>query len=387
MSWNNIIGQLRIKNILKETIYNKRLPNAFLFYGNEGVGKDAIAIQTAKILNCSEINLSNDIDKNNIDSCEKCENCIKFNKLLHINFKMVFALPRGKNEKDHDNTPLSRLTSTEIEEIKNELNIKSQNYYHKINISGAREIRIISIRELKKLSALSMTEGYYKVFLISNADELNDEAANSLLKILEEPPAKTLFILTTSRKETILPTILSRCQELYFDNLSAEEIRNGLIQYFDFDEKKAELYSQLAGGSFSQALKLTNKEFVVMREDTVNFLRLILSNKFSDMYAKIDSLLNENNKVDIQIFLSMILIWIRDLFLIKEGLHNKILNFDQSDDLKSFNEKLPQADLYSSVNAIEEAISLINRNVNLQLIFYSLIIDLRKFILKKQLKP
>jgi DNA polymerase-3 subunit delta' len=386
MSWNNIIGQLRIKNILKETIYNKRLPNAFLFYGNEGVGKDAIAIQVAKILNCSEINLSNNIDKNDIDSCNKCDNCIKFNKLLHVNFKMVFALPRGKNEKDHDDSPLTRLTSAEIEEIKNELNHKSQNHYHKINITGAREIRIISIRELKKLSTLSMTEGYYKVFLISNADELNDEAANSLLKILEEPPSKTLFILTTCRKESILPTILSRCQDLYFDNLSPEEIRNGLIQYFNFDEQQAELHSQLAGGSFSQALKLTDKEFIMMREDVVNFLRLILSNKFAEIYTKVDSLLSENNKADIQIFLSMILIWIRDLFLIKEGLHNKILNLDQSDALKSFNDKLPQADLYSSVNSIEEAINLINRNVNLQLIFYTLIIDLRKFILKKQIK-
>jgi DNA polymerase-3 subunit delta' len=387
MGWNNIIGQLRIKNILKETIYNKRLPNAFLFYGNEGVGKDAIAIQIAKILNCSEINLSKNIDKNEIDSCDQCENCVKFNKLLHANFKIVFALPRGKNEKDHDDSPLAKLTSTEIDDIKNELTNKSHNHYHKINITGAREIRIISIRELKKLSSLSMTEGYYKVFLISNAHELNDEAANSLLKILEEPPANTLFILTTHKRETILPTILSRCQELYFDNLSTEEIRNGLIQYFDFDGQKAELYSQLASGSFSQAVKLTNKEFINIREDVVSFLRLILSNKFAEMYTRIDSLINETDKSDIQIFLSMILIWMRDLFLIKEGLHNKILNFDQSDTLNNFNNKLPQADLYSSVNAIEEAINLINRNVNLQLIFYNLIIDLRKYILKKQLKP
>jgi len=387
MSWNNIIGQLRIKNILKETIYNKRLPNAFLFYGNEGVGKDAIAIQTAKILNCSEINLADNITKNDIDSCDKCDNCIKFNKLLHLNFKMVFSLPRGKGEKEHDDSPIAKLSSDEIEEIKSELNIKSQNHYHKINITAAREIRIISIRELKKLSSLSMTEGYFKIFLISDADKLNEEAANSLLKILEEPPAKTLFILTTSRKESILPTIISRCQELYFDNLSTEEIRNGLIQYFEFNEKDAKLYSQLASGSFSQALKLTNKEFVTMREDVVNFLRLILSNKFSEIYVKIDSLVSENDKTEIQIFLSMILVWIRDIFLIKEGLQEKILNMDQYDALKSFNNKLPHADLYSSVNAIEEAINLINRNVNLQLIFYSLIINLRKFILTKQLKP
>ena len=89
MSWNNIIGQTRVKSILKGVISNKRLPNAFLFYGNEGIGKDAVAIQVAKILNCSKVNILGDIklSKTEIDSCDECENCLKFNRLQHPNFK------------------------------------------------------------------------------------------------------------------------------------------------------------------------------------------------------------------------------------------------------------------------------------------------------------
>ena len=385
MSWNNIIGQTRVKSILKGVISNKRLPNAFLFYGNEGIGKDAVAIQVAKILNCSKVNILGDIklSKTEIDSCDECENCLKFNRLQHPNFKPVFALPRGKNEKDHDDAPLDKLTTSEIEEIKDEIHKKSQNHYHRISISGARDIRIISIREVKKLSSLSTTEGYYKVFLINNADDLNNEAANSFLKLLEEPPDRTLFILTTSRKENILPTIVSRCQDLFFDDLSMEEIEHGLITFFKFDQEKARLLAQLSGGSFSRALKLTDENYNEMRESVVTFLRLILSNKFQDIYEEVDNILGEKDKVKTQIFLSMVLIWLRDLFLIREGLNDKILNMDQRDSLESFNNKLPHADIFASVDFVEEAIKLIERNVNLQIIFYSLIIGLRKSILLK----
>jgi DNA polymerase III subunit delta' len=385
MSWNNIIGQNRVKSILKGIISNKRLPNAFLFFGNEGIGKDAVAIQIAKILNCSAVNITGDnkLIKDDIDSCDECENCLKFNKLRHPNLKMVFALPRGKNEKDHDDAPLDKLTGSEIEEIKDEIHKKSLNYYHRINVTGAREIRIISLREVKKLSSLSTTEGYYKVFLITNADELNTEAANSFLKLLEEPPEKTLFILTTSRKENILPTIVSRCQDLYFDDLSMEEIEHGLKTFFKFDEKKSRMLAQLSGGSFSRALKLTDDSFNEMRNNVVSFLRLILSNKFKEIYDEIDNILNEKDKIKTQIFLSMLLLWMRDLFLVREGLSEKIVNMDQKDSLESFNSRLPGADIFSSVDSIEEAIKLVERNVNLQIIFYSLIISLRKSILLK----
>ncbi len=383
MSWNNILGQNRVKSILQNIIANKRLPNAFLFYGNEGVGKDAVAIELAKILNCSQINNKENLLPYEVKACDECSNCLKFNQLQHPNFKIVFALPRGKNESDNDSSPIDKLSSSEIEEIKFELEQKSKNHYHRINVSGAKEIRIISIREIKKISSLTITEGFYKVFLISNADELNNEASNSFLKILEEPPEKTIFILTTSRKENLLPTIVSRCQDIFFDDLSPEDIENGLKKFYNLDNKKAKLFSQLSGGNFSRAIKLTDDSFIEMRNNVVSFLRVILSNKFKNIFEEIDKLLENKDKVIIQIFLSMILLWMRDLLLIKENLKEKILNIDQTEALESFNNKLPNADLYSSINSLEEAIRLINQNVNLQIIFYNLIIQLRKQILKQ----
>jgi len=383
MSWNNILGQNRVKSILQNIIANKRLPNAFLFYGNEGVGKDAVAIELAKILNCSKLNNKENLLPSEVKACDECINCVKFNQLQHPNFKIVFALPRGKNESDNDSSPIDKLSSSEIEEIKSELEQKSKNHYHRINITGAREIRIISIREIKKISSLTITEGFYKVFLISNADELNNEASNSFLKILEEPPERTIFILTTSRKENLLPTIVSRCQDIFFDDLSPEDIEIGLKKFYNLEDKKAKLFSQLSGGNFSRAIKLTDDSFIEMRNNVVTFLRVILSNKFKNIFEEIDKLLENKDKVVIQIFLSMILLWIRDLLLIKENLKEKILNIDQTEALESFNNKLPNADLYSSIDSLEEAIRLIDQNVNLQIIFYNLIIQLRKQILKQ----
>ncbi|HQJ76366.1 MAG TPA: DNA polymerase III subunit delta' C-terminal domain-containing protein, partial [Bacteroidota bacterium] len=123
--------------------------------------------------------------------------------------------------------------------------------------------------------------------------------------------------------------------------------------------------------------------FIEMRNNVVTFLRVILSNKFKNIFEEIDKLLENKDKVVIQIFLSMILLWIRDLLLIKENLKEKILNIDQTEALESFNNKLPNADLYSSIDSLEEAIRLIDQNVNLQIIFYNLIIQLRKQILKQ----
>jgi DNA polymerase-3 subunit delta' len=383
MAWNKILGQIRVKKIILEILQQRRIPNAFLFYGNEGVGKDAVAIHLAKVLNCDKTDFKSRVDnvESVYDSCDDCYDCINFNKLQHPNFKIIFALPRGKNEKEHDDNPLDKLSADDINNIKNEIANKAENYYYKIKIPGASEIRLISIRELRRYSYLSTNNDKYRVILLTNAHEMNTEASNAFLKLLEEPPNNTLFILTTSKKENILPTIYSRCQDLFFDDLSESEIDYGLQKYFNVTIEKSKIIAQLANGSFARAIELLDENFNEMRNNVVNLLRLILSNKFPDIYEEIDNLISEKDRIKLEYKLILLISWLRDIILLREGLSGKIVNVDQLEALNSFYQKLPRAKVMRAIEQIENSILLIQKNVNIQLIVYNLIINLRNSIL------
>jgi DNA polymerase III subunit delta' len=380
MSWNNILGQERVKTILRDIYIQERIPNAFLFYGNEGVGKEATAIELAKTLNCTT-NENN--EERNFEPCNECSNCRTIDKLQHTNIKLVFALPRGKNETEHDDNPLNKMTPDDLINIKNELLEKAKNKYYPVNIQGANEIRMISIRDIKKTLSLASTSGAYRVIVISNAEKMNVESANAFLKILEEPPKNTLFILTTSKKDNILPTILSRCQELFFDTLSNEDVLKGLNHYFSGIGEKAEFLARLSKGSFSNAIKMLDENYNDIRNNNVDFLRLILSNKYPQIFSELDELIAAKDKVKIEFKLVLLMNWFRDIILVKEGLKDIITNSDQLEAIESFYNRLPKSDLFKAIEEVEYAIQLMQQNVSLQLILYNMMINLRKFILKQ----
>ena len=210
MSWSSIIGQERVKILLKRTIQNDQIAHAYLFYGTEGVGKDALAIEFAKTLICT---------KNGTESCDTCNNCQRMNSFQHPNIKLVFALPAGKNEKNGDD-PINVLTEVQVAELREQIQIKAKDRYKRIEIEKANFIKINSVRDIKREAAMSTTEDGKKIFIIFNADMMNAEASNSLLKTLEEPLQGTILLLTTSAKDQLLPTIISRCQLIKCDLLS-----------------------------------------------------------------------------------------------------------------------------------------------------------------------
>lgn len=115
MSWNSIIGQERVKSLLKRILQSKQIAHAYLFYGPEGIGKDAIAIEFAKILNCSAAGE---------EACEVCSSCQKMKTLQHPNLKMIFALPVGKGERTGDN-PFEVLTENQIVEVREQIQRKA----------------------------------------------------------------------------------------------------------------------------------------------------------------------------------------------------------------------------------------------------------------------
>jgi DNA polymerase-3 subunit delta' len=369
MSWNLIIGQKRVKQTIERFLSQNRLPHALLFYGPEGVGKDAAAIQLAKILNCSA---------GHSDSCDKCNDCQKFDLLQHPNLNLVFPLPVGKNESS-DDSPIEKLSADELLAVQSEIGFKSKNLYHNIIIERANIIKITSIRDIRRKSSLSLYEKGKRVILIMNADKMNEEASNALLKTLEEPLQNTSLILTTSNKDALLPTIISRCQLVRFDELTEDEIKNALQERESVDEQQAIIISRLANGSYSRAIELIGPELNSKRTMVVEFMVKVLTQTTYQISQEVEKIIKESDRLEIEQLLLLMQMWFRDANAIKLG-QEKIYNIDQINRLEKFVLKYPDVDYSAAFELLEKSLSLLKKNVYIQLILMALVINLRRLV-------
>jgi len=373
MSWSAVLGQRRVKRILLSAIQSNRLPHAYLFYGNEGVGKDAMAIELARVLQC---------EQGGLEACGMCSACVRMSSLQHSDVRLVFALPVGKGETSDDG-PLAKLSEGDISVIRDQLKMKADNPYHRLNISRATIIKINSIRAVRRESALTSAGGRKKVFIISNADEMGDAAANTLLKTLEEPSHSTLLIVTSAHRDALLPTIVSRCQNVRFDPLTEEEIRVALIERKGIEVQRAAVIARLASGSYTRALELIHEDLATLRRDVVSFIKQVLGTNILATTETIERLAAQRDRDMVVRFLTLMLIWFRDaLVLAHDG---NVINLDQLQELKSFRSKLPGADIVQVLADIEQAISLVQRNVYIMLVLLQLTVQLREHILMERI--
>jgi DNA polymerase-3 subunit delta' len=228
--FENIIGQEKVKKILENQIRGGKIAHAYIFVGQEGVGKRFCALEFAKILNC----LNNDWTKPEqcAGACQKCQACLKISKNIHPDIHFI----------DFDK-------QAEIEQkSKKESDNQKRNKRRTLGI----EIAQYMINEVSKKAV----EGKWKIFIIDPAEKLTPEAANCLLKTIEEPPKNTLVILIANQKETIPITIVSRAQVLFFKPLSETEIENFLISNYSLSQDNAKKIAALSQGSIERAQKL-----------------------------------------------------------------------------------------------------------------------------------
>jgi len=366
--WRRVIGQQRVKQTLLSARRNDRLPHAYLFHGNEGVGKDAVAIELARVLQC---------EAGEEEACGRCSSCLQMNALQHPNVRLVVALPVGKNETS-DDPPLEKLTATEIVLIRDQIARKSENPYHRIVIPKATIIKINSIRELRRESAMSTVGGRTRVFIISCADEMGDAASNTLLKTLEEPSGNTILILTTAHPDALLPTIRSRCQQVRFDPLTETEIRTALVDRNDVDPAHAALVARLANGSYTEAMNLLQDDVAARRQEVVNFIRLVLGSGVAPLLDEIGRICSTKDRDVVIRFLTLMLMWFRDALVLSRG--GSIINLDQQDDLQRFVTRFPHADLLSALTEVEKAISLVHGNVYINLVLMQLSVRLKRYL-------
>jgi len=374
MSWGSIIGQERARKILRRSIEQARIAHAYLLWGPRGTGKDALAIEFAKTLLC---------EKQGTEACDICPSCRKVQILQHPNLKIVFALPASKSDKGGDNGD-GKFQPELREEIRTQLEQKARNPYFHIDIPKATQINIGSVREVKKESSFSAFEKGRKIFIICDAELMNDTSANSLLKVLEEPLSDTLFLLTTARKEKLLPTIVSRCQSVRCEILRDEEIEHALTEREKSSPEQSKIISRLAAGDYSYALELLSGDLTAKRAEAVGFLRATLGGRSLKLIDEIELQVGENDRGSVEQFLLLLLTWFRDAMILRERGTAGVINEDQNEDLLRFLARFGNANFPATIGAVERALELLRGNVYLPLVLISLSIRLKRLLINER---
>lgn len=258
MLFKNIIGQTIIKQRLIQTANEGRISHALLFLGPEGSGNLALAIAYAQYITCET--------RNNEDACGVCPSCVKYEKLIHPDLHFVYPVATTKS------VTQSPVSDDFIKEWRDIIlynpYISPSRWYETIGVENKQGIinKFESAEIVKKLS-LKTFEAEYKVMIIWMPEKMNHVAANKLLKILEEPPDKTLFILVSENTSLMLQTILSRCQLIKIPKIKQADLVQGLIQKFNMPEKQAANIAHVADGNYIQALEIIETQ----SEDHANF--------------------------------------------------------------------------------------------------------------------
>ena len=367
-------SQCKIWDLLKKTIENDKIGSAYLFSGQSGVGKEAVAIEYG-----ATINKQHFID--DVKSADASYN--RFKTLQHELLKLIVPLPAGKTKKGNVNI-LESLNPADLELLNENIAQKSSNPFHKIILPNATRIRINSIRELRKSLYLKSNDIGRKMVLIFDAHLLTAgqaESANALLKILEEPPQNTTLILVTDKKNQLLPTILSRCQHIDFPPLTKEIIKDTLLKN-NIDNDSAELIAGISQGNMRLALTISN-------DSVDNLLKLIqdlstsVINEDGKQWRKF---INDNSQIirkevsQFQNNIFLLQLWFKSVYRLRIGVNDELHRTELINFMQQFNQKYPSADLHKIDSLLEDTLEAIGRNMYMSLILTNLLIDIQKHL-------
>lgn len=246
MLFRDIIGQERAKQQLRKAVQEQLIPHAQLFVGPEGVGKLQLAIAYAQYLACP--------NRTAEDACGTCPTCLQYAKLQHPDLHFVFPIVKTDAGDVCDD-----FIDTFRELVLTKHYFDLDDWYSALGVETKQSLiyEKESSEILRKFSLKSFGDGY-KVMIIWQPQKMNATCANKLLKILEEPPQKTIFLLVTEQPDQLLTTILSRVQQIRVPRLSETEIQNGLMAN-GYNEQQAADWAHIAGGSYLAALKLADE--------------------------------------------------------------------------------------------------------------------------------
>ena len=367
MQFSEIVGQQAIKEQLVRGVRENRISHAQLFLGPEGSGSLALALAYAQYICCE--------NKHEDDSCGECSSCRKYAKLIHPD--LHFSYPFFAKHKD--DTALSFIEEwreaflsnpyLSLDEWRNQLD--AENKQANINIAECHQI-------IRKLS-LKAFESEYKV-LIMWLPEYLDKEGNTLLKIIEEPPQKTLFLLVAQNQDQILNTILSRTQLVKIHRLRDDDVADYLVRKQHLNEEQAKRIAYLSEGNIQTAVNLSKEESNNNFGMFSDWLRMCFTNRglltieFSDNISKIG---RENQKNFLRYGMKLM----REVLMVLAGAEHLVhLPANEKEFVANFSRVMDSAKAEAIINELEKAHYHIERNANGKILFLDVSLQFIKIL-------
>lgn len=323
-SFNDIIGHHQAVTTLQNALQSGRVAHAYLFHGPEGVGKSTLARVFAMAYFCGRAPA---------DACGECADCHRFLQGNNPDFKEVAA--------------------------------------------NGSTIKIDQVREVQREAQFKSYGGKGKVYLLSQAENLTPEAANCLLKVLEEPPPGTVFLLTADNPYRLLPTILSRCQQIPLRRVSPDVIAGELVKRFGKLSGEARVTALLSDGLPGKAIAGAGEESGRgLRGEVLELLQGIKKGDVAELFGLAEGM--EKSKEQTRLMLDLLTLWYRDqLVWLTTRSPDMIINIDLLDEIKT-GEGLGAERIMTAIDEISRARALLAGNANFRLVLEVLLLKLAK---------
>lgn len=382
MLFSDILGQEHIKNHLTQSADNGRIPHAQLFVGQEGSGTLPMAIAYAQYILCRNSN------GENTGTNESCN--IKFKNLAHPDLHFAFPVATNDKIKKH---PVSSHFLEEWRELLSQQPYGNLfDWYKKLGIEKKQgRIGVDEAKEIVKDLTLKSYEGGYKITIIWMAEKMNMEAANKLLKLIEEPPKKTIFILIAEDEEQLISTIRSRCQVLHFPPLTENVITAGLIKTYHIEASIAAKIAHQANGNYNKACDLVYHDSEDTQFETwfIFWIRSAFKAKgnkaaIHDLMSWSEDIAKTGRETQKQ-FLQFCLNFFRQAMLLNYGAEKLVFLEPKTEGFKlaKFAPFVHGNNIIDITNEIQDAIYHIERNGNAKIILTDLSIKLTRLLHKK----
>lgn len=325
MTWNTFVEQPRVAELMAGSLRHDRLAHAYLFAGPRGAGKKRIALHVAKSLFCTEM------------KGDACGHCLQCRRIQGGNHPDVFV----------------------------------------VSPDGA-SIKIDQVRALQKEMTMRSVESASKVYILEHVDKMTTQAANSLLKFLEEPPAGVVALLLTENSHAILPTILSRCQLVAFSpvpadvivkQLKAEGITQGMANVASHITTQIEEARELCRSEWFAQLRTVMIQLV----QEIKQRNVVALFTIHEMFHK-----NDRLKEELPLFLDLLILWLRDILYVQVGRSAHLINSDQQDALQGQALVWTKAELLHGIELVMDTKNRIGRNANAQLALERLVLQIQE---------
>jgi DNA polymerase-3 subunit delta' len=390
--WSRIVGQREVRVHLAGNLRVDHAAHAALFSGPRGIGKAAVALEYATLLLC---------DRDELAPCGVCPQCIASARLQHPDLHFVFPLPPVKAKKraadegdfdtrgDSSDDDPAKALADRVALLTNAL---AEDPYAPIvlpKVRGKKDqdeskskietlaIKIPQVRALLRAAAMKPFQARRKVFVIVQADSMNEAAQNALLKALEEPGPEAFFLLTTENETGLLPTIRSRCQRVRMAPLPREEIISALTAE-KVPAERAETAAALSSGSFSHARELSGSDLETMQSHVIDYLRAAAVCDPLKLPSVTDALL-ETGKLPESTALELLGLFLRDVAIRRatNGPSSFPITFRNFEDpIKALLASYPAADLDEAARAVDQYADYLSRGYTQDFVLYSLAISL-----------